>query len=74
MKDHYPSVFVNADEQLIIRRQNTFKQLKARADKDGKSVDFQDSFNTLIIDGTPVFSLTTGYIDPVHQDLSQIID
>jgi hypothetical protein len=62
LTEYESRVFVSPDESLATRRQNTFKRLITRAEKDGKSVEYTDDGDKLIIDSIPTFSLTTGYL------------
>ena len=54
---------MSPDESLTTRRQNTFKRLITRAERDGKTIEYDDDGDKLIIDGIPTFSMTTGYIN-----------
>ena len=62
LTDYSYRVFVSPDESLTTRRQNTFKRLITRAERDGKTIEYHDDGDKLIIDGVPTFSLATGYI------------
>lgn len=53
-------VFIAPDEPLDVRRRNALDQLKYRAQRAGKNVEVVN--DTLVVDGTAVYSLSTGRI------------
>lgn len=62
LKEYESRVFVSPDESLATRRQNTFKRIVTRTEKDGKNIEYTDDGDKVIIDSIPTFSLTTGHI------------
>ena len=62
-------MFLARDEPVAVRRKTTFERLKRRAEADRKNVCVTDG--QLIIDGTAVYSMSSGslrsnYSDPIN--------
>ena len=61
LKDYTTArVYINADESLEVRRQQTFDRLKRKAEYDGKNV--QINGDVLLVDNVAVFSLQNGFL------------
>ena len=54
-------VFITADEPPDVRRRNTWKRLKDKAERDGKNVQVSQD-GVLSIDGVDIFCLQRGFI------------
>jgi hypothetical protein len=60
LKDYSIRVFIHEDEPLDISRKKTMQRLQRKAEAEGKSVNVVDG--SLMVDGSIIFSLQTGYI------------
>lgn len=61
LKDYTTArVYINADESLEVRRQQTLDRLKRKAEYDGKNV--QINGDVLLVDNVAVFSLQNGFL------------